>query len=79
MRWIRRAACALLAAMLTLGAGAALAENQDALFAQAADALKTPAAAALEAGTLTLRPGDTLTHPALPCNPRLLPTRAIFS
>ena len=65
MRWIRRAGCALLSAMLTLGAGAAFAENQDALFAEAAAALKTPAAAALEAGTLALRPGDSLYHPAL--------------
>lgn len=63
---IRKSLCALLAALILLSGGIALADDEtDALFEQAAAGLLSPKAEALQTGELTLRTGETAYVPSV--------------
>lgn len=61
----RNALCLVLAAMMLCAVGTALADDQDALFEQAAAALLSPRETAIQSGTYTLREGATAYVPTI--------------
>ena len=65
MKSLRNALCLITALLLLALTGSGFAEDQTALFEQAAAALQTPKEEALETGAVALRPGDTVYVPSV--------------